>query len=107
MNQLLRNITEEIIRLNGVLGNKALSKKDIKEELENYQDFLKVQKKLNVLLKKFKKSSPKNSDDLRENLLALHLLLSDLSWYFDNLHDNVKKIIQSYPLSREFIERNQ
>lgn len=106
MQKLLRQLTDEIYRINEFLGKKALSDKEIAEEEENLKDLLETQEKLKDVLEKIKKC-PLNDENLFcDQIIELHVLKSNMEWYFQNLNENVQKIIENYPFSKEFLEKN-
>lgn len=102
MNKLLQEIMETLFTMNKSLEKKALSHNEEIEERKNYEDLLSTQKKLKQLLPKLQQNYPYNEKEFLKNIIELHILMDNLRWYFDNAHENIKKIIRNYsPASNE------
>ena len=85
-----------MFKINEKLEPKAFTIKDIKDEDQYYNDFVKTKTQLRDLINSLNEKNI-NIDLMRDDLINLHVLLCDLNWYFDNLHENVKKIIAHLP----------
>src|SRR3990172_13294403 len=106
MEKLLQKMTDELIQINTFLGNTAFSAKDIANEKENLRDLSQTIKKLAVWTEEIKNCPLGDENKFCEKIVELHLLMANLTWYFDNLHENVKKIITTYPFSEKFRKDN-
>lgn len=106
MNELLRELTNELYRLNDFLEKKAFSSEEIDQEEKNFEKIIETQKKLTQALNNIKKCSLENEDKFCEDIIELHTLTHNLAWYFENLNENIQKIIQHYPFSKTFLEKN-
>ena len=106
MNQLLREILNELYRLNNFIEGKAFSKDEIVEEEQNLADLVQTQEKLTLLLEKIKQCPLEEEEKFCNDIIDLHTLTNNLAWYFENLNENVNKIIRNYPFSEEFKSKN-
>jgi len=97
MEKILNDIMEQVLRFNTFLNEAILNNKEILEEQDNFQDFYETQTKLKLLLTNIKNTPLADNKAHSKNLIELVLLMGDLTWFFDNLHEQVKKIIRQYP----------
>lgn len=98
MKKVFKDVLNQLIILNDFVGKKALTESDLKEERENYDNFLQTMKEMEELLIVFK-NTPIN--DIRagsKNIKRLHLLMDKLSWYMENLHERVRTVFKHYPV---------
>ncbi len=39
-------------------------------------------------------------------MASLHVKLNNIAWYFNNMHNDLRKLIQHYPHSEHFMQDN-
>lgn len=98
METIFKNVFEQLVVLNNFLDKKAFSENDLREEEENYKDFLQTLKELNELLIECKNTPIDDVQAGAENIKRLHLLMDKVSWYIENLHERVTAIFRYYPV---------
>lgn len=97
MERVLRDLTDQIYKYNDILQKKALSEKDIIEEEDNLKDALESMKRLSEKLHELKNKPVGNFNNDKKDILDMHFLLDNLSWYFQNIHDRLRGIMKNYP----------
>lgn len=106
MNQILKELNKELSRINDYIEKKAFSPEDIADEEKNFARFIETQSKLAELLIKITKNKLDHENQFCEDIMDLHVLTNNLAWYFENLNENVQKLIKCYPFSKDFLEKN-
>lgn len=97
MSDFLEKFNKQVERFNASLSNQVLTGKEVNEEKENYDDYKKAVKKFSDLIEKLESQS---TNDFKQNsklLIEMHLEMCNITWYWNNLHENLQKIIKEYP----------
>jgi hypothetical protein len=100
MEKMLRELTDLIYKYNNALDKKVLTIDDVQEEEENLKDILKTKENLEKLLLSLKEKKPGDLQIDNENLMKLHTLLDNFSWYFQNIHKVLMDLFKNYPSSK-------
>lgn len=104
--KLLLDAIKEIFRFNNFLKIRSFSTNDMQEEKENFDEFLQTQEKLQQLLLKLVKTPINNEEEFTDYIFDFHLRLSDFSWYFWNLEENLEKLIRA-GADQKLLDRDQ
>lgn len=99
MEKIFKDILNQLVVLNNFLDKKAFNEDDFQEEEESYNNFLQRLKELNELLVVYKNTSVNDVYAGSKNIMELHILMSALSNYVQNLHDRIIDVLKQYPMS--------
>lgn len=98
---LMENISIKLIqqlkKFNTFLENKPLSELELYKVIDNQKDFSNTKKELNNLLDCIKNTATDDIKTQNKNFIKLHILLGDMTWFFENIHENFIKVIKAYP----------
>ncbi len=92
-NTLLRIL--KILQKNKTSGKNSITKKEFDEELENIQDFIKLQEEFCILLDHIEEQNTLDPHDLTdEQVVNIHLNLSYSIWHLEQVHALIKKLMR-------------
>ncbi|MED1793616.1 hypothetical protein P4V54_13105 [Brevibacillus nitrificans] len=96
MQNELKSIVELLQRLNNGCNQKVIGDDEVIEILEELQDFSSIPDEIAKILKGVKDTEIENVDEIVENLIHLHLKLSDSIWHIEQIHELVKRMAGNY-----------
>lgn len=93
------DIEESILRIFKVAqfininkDNSIFTTNEIDEQNDNIEELQEIIKKLNITLENIEKYSAEDNERLSDEILQLHLILCDIEWQYDQIHDMIRKI---------------
>lgn len=96
LNTELNKVLSTLIELNEKSEGNILDQSEIKEQLENLEEFKDKSGDLYRVAESIDKENPKELDRMSELLLKLHFLFVDYIWQLDEMHELVKKMAGNY-----------
>ncbi|MFD1428280.1 hypothetical protein [Kroppenstedtia sanguinis] len=96
LNTELNKVLSTLIELNEKSEGNILDQSEIKEQLENLEEFKDKSGDLYRIAESIDKENPKEIDKICELLLKLHFLFEDYMWQLDEIHELVKKMSGNY-----------
>lgn len=109
MEEVFKDIIYQLAIINNFFKIKTLTKKDLIEQEEHYDDLVHSFTKLNLLLDTMQQRTPtKDIIEGIKNLVRLHRSMSCIYWHVENALEQVIDIVKQYPaLSNDsrFIEK--
>ena len=95
MEELFKDIIDQLVIINNSLKIKALTKKDLKEEEKNYDNFVDEIKELNLLLMTMQHTPIADVRQGSKNLMELHVLMDCAHWHAQNVHQRVVDVLKN------------
>jgi hypothetical protein len=92
LDESLRRILQLLQDLNSRVKTPIISESEFTEEYENLDEFSELPRQIEVLVGKLKCVNSDDIDTIVENLIHLHLKLSDCIWHLDQIHELVKRV---------------
>lgn len=97
MEDISIKLIQQLQRFNTFSEKKPLSDLELNKVKDNQKDFLDVKKELDDLLDCIKNTAVDDIKTQNKNFIKLHILLGDIVWFFENVHENFIKVIKVYP----------
>lgn len=100
----LRDTFELIKKINRKMNNSIISKEEEKEQEENIGDISEIINRFNVILEnidRLNKENKENNEKILSEFIQLHLVIGDIEWQYDQLHDIIRKVIANIDCKNE------
>ena len=91
----VKNTFEVIKNINRKMNNSIISDEEEKEQEENICEISEIINRLNTVLKNIDRLNREDSENLLSELIQLHLVIGDIEWQYDQLHEIVRKVIKN------------
>ncbi|KAF1679536.1 hypothetical protein AAGG74_01930 [Bacillus mexicanus] len=79
--------------LNEKYNSTLISTEELLEEEENIKELPQIDERMNKILANL--SQIEDKDKLTSELLQLHLVIGDVEWQFDQIHEMVRQVIEN------------
>ncbi|MFD1407744.1 hypothetical protein ACFQ49_06170 [Kroppenstedtia eburnea] len=96
LNTELNKVLSTLIELNEKSEGNILDPSEIKEQLENLQEFKDKRGALYSVAESIDRENPEKADEICNLLLELHFVFEDYIWKMDEIHELVKKMAGNY-----------
>lgn len=103
---ILNNAYKEMYRVDKFLGDIVFSKEDIIDEKEYRKEMIQSFIELKSLFQNLHECPLEDENKFAEAMVSLHVKLNNIAWYFNNMHNGLRKLIQHYPHSEQFMKDN-
>ncbi|MFS0664000.1 hypothetical protein AB1L06_08205 [Bacillus mojavensis] len=80
--------------LNEKYNHTLISKEELLEEEENIKELPQIHERMNKVLANL--SQIEDKEKLTSELVQLHLVIGDIEWQFDQIHEMVRQVIQNF-----------
>lgn len=97
----VKNTFELIKKINGKMNNSIISDEEEKEQEENIGEISEIINRLNVILENIDRLNRENSENLLSEFIQLHLVIGDIEWQYDQLHEIIRKVIKNIECKNE------
>ncbi|MBC2320042.1 hypothetical protein [Listeria booriae] len=87
----ISGVFEVLKKVNEKNNFNLISDQILEEELDNINDLAEINDKLTHVLLCL--SQEQEREDLRNKLVELHLVIADIEWQYDQLHDIIRQVI--------------
>ncbi|GAA0086294.1 hypothetical protein UT300007_27330 [Clostridium sp. CTA-7] len=81
--------------INNKRNNSIISSEEEQEEEENINELPEIMNRFKTILENIDKLKDGEDRKLLGELIQLHLVIGDIEWQYDQLHEIVRKAIQS------------
>lgn len=92
LDESLRSILQLLEALNSRLKTPIISQSEFTEEYRNLDEFSELPRQIEALVGKLNQINTDDIETIIENLIHLHLKLSDCAWHIDQIHELVKRV---------------
>ncbi|AMK73065.1 MULTISPECIES: hypothetical protein [Bacillus] len=79
--------------LNEKYNSTLISTEELLEEEENIKELPQIDERMNKILANL--SQIEDKEKLTSELLQLHLVIGDIEWQFDQIHEMVRQVIKN------------
>ncbi|UTL71400.1 hypothetical protein [Bacillus halotolerans] len=79
--------------LNETYNSTLISTEELLEEEENIKELPQIDERMNKILANL--SQIEDKEKLTSELLQLHLVIGDIEWQFDQIHEMVRQVIEN------------
>ncbi|MBY0128324.1 hypothetical protein [Bacillus subtilis] len=86
-------IFSALIELNEKYNSTLISTEELLEEEENIKELPQIDERMNKILANL--SQIEDKEKLTSELLQLHLVIGDIEWQFDQIHEMVRQVIEN------------
>ncbi|MGQ9003202.1 hypothetical protein [Bacillus subtilis] len=86
-------IFSSLKELNEKYNSTLISTEELLEEEENIKELPQIDERMNKILANL--SQIEDKEKLTSELLQLHLVIGDIEWQFDQIHEMVRQIIEN------------
>ncbi|SHH80494.1 hypothetical protein SAMN02745196_01450 [Clostridium collagenovorans DSM 3089] len=97
----VKNTFELIKKINRKMNNSIISNEEEKEQEENIREISEIINRFNVILENIDKLNKENSEKLLREFIQLHLVIGDIEWQYDQLHEIIRKVIENIECKNE------
>ncbi|MBC2322566.1 hypothetical protein [Listeria booriae] len=87
----ISGVFEVLKKVNEKNNFNLISNQILEEELDNINDLVEINDKLTHVLHCL--SQEQERENLRNKLVELHLVIADIEWQYDQLHDIIRQVI--------------
>ncbi|MEC2058566.1 hypothetical protein WKH37_08435 [Bacillus subtilis] len=86
-------IFSSLKKLNEKYNSTLISTEELLEEEENIKELPQIDERMNKILANL--SQIEDKEKLTSELLQLHLVIGDIEWQFDQIHEMVRQVIEN------------
>ena len=98
----VKDTFELIKKINGKMNNSIISNEEEKEQEENIEEISEIINRFNVILENIDRLCKENSsENLLSEFIQLHLVIGDIEWQYDQLHEIIRKVIENIECKNE------
>lgn len=97
----VKNTFELIKKINRKMNNSIISNEEEKEQEENIREISEIINRFDVILENIDRLNKENSEKLLSEFIQLHLVIGDIEWQYDQLHEIIRKVIENIECKNE------
>ena len=97
----IKNTFELIKKINIKMNNSIISNEEEKEQEENIGEIPEIINRFDVILENIDRLNKENSEKLLSEFIQLHLVIGDIEWQYDQLHEIIRKVIKNIECKNE------
>ena len=97
----VKNTFELKKKINRKMNNSIISNEEEKEQEENIREISEIINRFNVILENIDRLNKENSEKLLSEFIQLHLVIGDIEWQYDQLHEIIRKVIKNIEFKNE------
>lgn len=101
MEKKFKEIYKIIEKFNIHNNNRIFSDEEIQEEIENINEINEIETRLDNTLNKINILKDEENRALLSELVQLHLVISDIEWQYDQIHEMLRKVLTSIEIEEE------
>lgn len=83
------------------MNNSIISNEEEKEQEENIGEIPEIINRFDVILENIDRLNKENSEKLLSEFIQLHLVIGDIEWQYDQLHEIIRKVIKNIECKNE------
>lgn len=91
----IKDTFDLIKKINKKKNNSFFSKEEEKEQEENIEEISEIITRFKDILEKIDRLNKEDSGELLSEFIQLHLVIGEIEWQYDQLHEIVRKIIKN------------
>ncbi|WP_143318608.1 hypothetical protein [Clostridium sp. HBUAS56017] len=91
----VKDTFELIKKINKKMNNSIISDEEEKEQEENIKEISEITNRFKVILENIDRLDKENSQEILSQFIQLHLAIGDIEWQYDQLHEIIRKAIES------------